>query len=34
VASHLPVMVIEGGITMFIVGFLSRVQPEILDLAK
>ncbi len=34
VASHMPVMVIEGGITLFIVGFLSKVQPEILDLAK
>lgn len=31
VASNVPVMVIEGCITLFIVGFLARVQPEILD---
>lgn len=31
VAGNVPVMVIEGGITFFIVGFLARVQPEILD---
>ncbi len=31
-ASHLPVMLIEGIITMFVVGFLVRVQPEILSL--
>ena len=31
VAGNVPVMVIEGGITLFIVGFLARVQPEILD---
>jgi cobalt/nickel transport system permease protein len=31
VASHLPVMLIEGCITLFIIGFLARVQPEILD---
>jgi cobalt/nickel transport system permease protein len=31
--SHLPVMLIEGLITMFIVTFLTRVQPEILSLA-
>ncbi|MFH2124247.1 MAG: cobalt transporter CbiM [Pseudomonadota bacterium] len=30
-ASHLPVMLIEGCITLFIIGFLARVQPEILD---
>jgi cobalt/nickel transport system permease protein len=30
--SHLPVMLIEGLITMFVVTFLSRVQPEILSL--
>lgn len=29
--SHLPVMLIEGGITLFTVEFLLRVQPEILD---
>lgn len=32
VAAHLPVMIIEGFITMFIVSFLARVQPEILQL--
>ena len=31
VASHLPVMLIEGCLTLFITGFLARVQPEILD---
>jgi len=31
-ASHFPVMLIEGVITMFVVNFLSRVQPEILSL--
>lgn len=31
-ASHFPVMFIEGVITMFVVGFLARVQPEILSL--
>ncbi len=30
--SHLPVMFIEGLITMFVVNFLARVQPEILSL--
>lgn len=30
--SHLPVMLIEGVITMFVVTFLLRVQPEILSL--
>ena len=29
---HLPVMVIEGFITMFVVGFIVKVQPEILHL--
>ncbi len=29
---HLPVMLIEGLITMFVVNFLARVQPEILSL--
>lgn len=32
VLSHLPVMIIEGLITMFVVAFLLRVQPEILSL--
>lgn len=31
VASHLPVMLIEGCITLFTIGFLARVQPEILE---
>ena len=31
-ASHFPVMLIEGVITMFVVSFLARVQPEILSL--
>ncbi len=31
IASHLPTMIIEGTITMFIVSFLCRVQPEILQ---
>ena len=31
VAAHLPVMVIEGFITMFTVSFLARVQPQILQ---
>ncbi|HIP38907.1 MAG TPA: cobalt transporter CbiM [Desulfocapsa sulfexigens] len=30
--SHLPVMIIEGLITMFVVTFLAKVQPEILSL--
>ncbi len=32
VAAHLPIMIIEGFITMFTVSFLARVQPEILKL--
>lgn len=31
--AHLPVMVVEGLITMFVVQFLARVQPEILNIA-
>ena len=31
-ASHFPVMIVEGLITMFVVTFLVRVQPEILSL--
>jgi cobalt/nickel transport system permease protein len=34
VASHIPVMLIEGCITLFIVGFLARVQPEILAFSR
>ncbi len=30
-AAHLPVMLIEGVITMFSVSFLMRVQPELLS---
>ncbi len=30
--SHLPVMLIEGLITMFVVNFLVKVQPEILSI--
>lgn len=30
VVGHLPVMVIEGFITMFVITFLAKVQPEIL----
>lgn len=30
VAAHLPVMVIEGVITLFCVGFLKKVQPALL----
>lgn len=30
--SHMPIMLIEGLITMFVVSFLARVQPEILSL--
>ncbi|MEN8200726.1 MAG: cobalt transporter CbiM [Thermodesulfobacteriota bacterium] len=32
--AHLPIMLIEGLITMFIVTFLARVQPEILSLNR
>lgn len=34
VAGNVPVMLIEGGITLFIVGFLARVHPEILAFTK
>jgi cobalt/nickel transport system permease protein len=30
IASNIPVMIIEGCITMFAIGFLAKVQPEIL----
>ncbi len=30
--AHLPVMAVEGLITMVVVGFLARVQPEILGI--
>ncbi|WP_339138672.1 MAG: cobalt transporter CbiM [Candidatus Electrothrix sp. GW3-4] len=32
IAANVPVMIIEGSITMFTVGFLAKVQPEILHL--
>ncbi|CAK8718964.1 MAG: cobalt transporter CbiM [Candidatus Electrothrix sp. AS4_5] len=31
VAAHLPVMIIEGFITMFTVSFLAKIKPEILQ---
>ncbi|SDO58860.1 cobalt transporter CbiM [Desulforhopalus singaporensis] len=34
VAAHIPLMIIEGVITMFIILFLSRVQPEFLSIGK
>ncbi len=30
---HVPVMLVEGVITLFVVGFLARVQPELLGQA-
>lgn len=33
ILAHLPVMLIEGIITAFIVGFVHRVRPELLDFA-
>jgi cobalt/nickel transport system permease protein len=30
--AHLPVMIIEGLLTVFCVGFLRKVRPEILDI--
>ncbi len=32
IAAHLPVMIIEGFITMFTVSFLAKIKPEILHL--
>jgi cobalt/nickel transport system permease protein len=34
VVANIPVMVIEGFITMFTVAFLARVQPDILQLSN
>lgn len=34
VAAHIPLMVIEGIITMFTVTFLAKVQPEFLRIGK
>lgn len=31
VGVHLPVMFIEGFITMFVISFLGRVHPDILE---
>ena len=30
-AAHLPVMIIEGVITVFLIGFLRKVKPEVLE---
>ncbi len=32
--SHLPMMVIEGFITMFTITFLAKVQPELIEIRK
>ncbi len=32
--AHLPVMIIEGVITVFVVKFLKKVKPEILEVAN
>ena len=32
VVAHLPVMLVEGVLTSFCIGFLRKVQPEILDI--
>ena len=34
IAAHIPLMIIEGFITMFTVTFLAKVQPEFLSLGK
>jgi cobalt/nickel transport system permease protein len=34
VLAHIPLMVIEGFITMFAVSFLAKVQPEFLNIKK
>lgn len=34
VIAHVPLMIIEGFITMFTVGFLAKVQPEFLSIGK
>lgn len=34
VAAHIPLMIIEGIITMFTVSFLAKVQPEFLRMGK
>ncbi|GAH32233.1 unnamed protein product, partial [marine sediment metagenome] len=32
IVAHLPIMVIEGTLTAFCIGFLRKVRPEILDI--
>ncbi len=32
IVANVPIMIIEGFITMFTVAFLAKVQPEILQL--
>ncbi len=34
IAAHIPLMIIEGLITMFTVSFLAKVQPEFLRMGK
>ena len=34
IAVHIPLMIIEGLITMFTVSFLAKVQPEFLQMGK
>ncbi len=30
--AHLPVMILEGALTVFCIGFLRKVRPEVLDI--
>jgi cobalt/nickel transport system permease protein len=32
--AHLPIMLVEGLITMFTVGFIARVRPEMLHISR
>lgn len=32
IIAHLPVMILEGALTAFCVGFLRKVRPEILSI--
>ena len=34
IAAHIPLMFIEGIITMFTVSFLAKVQPEFLQIKE
>jgi cobalt/nickel transport system permease protein len=34
IAAHIPLMIIEGIITMFTISFLAKVQPEFLKMGK